>query len=211
MSDKNEQADHKIEIITAVMLAVIIVAIAWCSYQSTLWGGIQTFKLRDVNSASLKFVMKNLQQGQYSLLDAMTFIEYINAVHYKNQELSDFYFERFRPEIKTAVQAWLETDPLKNPNAPATPFAMSEYNQTHYLEAQQFAKESELKLEEAQQANQNSDNYVLMTVIYASVLFIGGILGKMFSRQVRLILLITGLSITSVATVIVFFMPIATE
>ena len=193
------------------MLAVIIVAIAWCSYQSTLWNGIQTFKLRDVNSNSLKFVLKSLQQGQYSMVDAMTFIEYINALHDKKQELSDFYFERFRPDMKAAVQAWLETDPLNNPNAPPHPFAMSQYNRTFALEAQQFAKESELKLEEAQQANKNSDNYVLVTVIYSSVLFIGGILGRIFARQVRLILLITGLGISFVATIIVIFMPIAVE
>ena len=193
------------------MLAVIIVAIAWCAYQSTLWNGIQTFKLRDVNSNSLKFVLKTLQQGQSSTVDAMTFIEYINALHDKKQELGDFYFERFRPEMKTAVQAWLETDPLNNPNAPPHPFAMAQYNRTFALEAQQFAKESELKLEEAQQANQNSDNYVLMTVIYSGVLFIGGILSRTFTRQVRLILLITGLGISFVATIIVIFMPIAAE
>ena len=193
------------------MLAVIIVAIAWCAYQSTLWNGIQTFKLRDVNSNSLKFVLKTLQQGQSTTVDAMTFIEYINALHDKKQELSDFYFERFRPEMKTAVQAWLETDPLNNPNAPPHPFAMEQYNRTFALEAEQFAKTSESNLQEAQQANQNSDNYVLMTVIYSGVLFIGGILSRTFTRQVRLILLTTGLGISSVATIIIFFMPIAAE
>ena len=172
MSDKKEQIDQKIEIISAVMLAVIIVAIAWCAYQSTLWNGIQTFKLRDVNSNSLHYVLKTLQQGQHSMVDAMTFIEYINALHDKKQELTEFYFERFRPEMKTVVQAWLETDPLNNPNAPPNPFAMSQYNRTFTLEAQQFAKESELKLEEAQQANKNSDNYVLMTVIYILVYYL---------------------------------------
>ena len=50
-----------------------------------------------------------------------------------------------------------------------------------------------------------------MTVIYSGVLFIGGILGRTFARQVRLILLVTGLGISSVATIIVIFMPIATE
>jgi len=193
------------------MLAVIIVAIAWCAYQSTLWNGIQTFKLRDVNSNSLNFVLKTIQQGQYSTVDAMTFIEYVNALHDKKQELSDFYYKSFRPDFKVAVDAWLKTDPLNNPNAPPHPFVMNEYNRTVVLEAQQFAKESELNLEKAQIANKNSDNYVLMTVIYSSVLFVGAILEKLFTRQVRLILLIIALGITSVATAVVIFMPIAVE
>ena len=50
-----------------------------------------------------------------------------------------------------------------------------------------------------------------MTVVYASVGFIGSILGKMVSKQVRLILLYLGLGMTSVATILVIFMPIAAE
>lgn len=211
MTDSTSPIDQKIEIISAVMLAVIIVAIAWCAYQSTLWNGIQTFKLHEVNSNDLQFVLKNIQQGQYSTLDSMTFIEYVNALHDKNQKLSDFYFARFSPEMKTTVKAWMETDPLNNPNAPLHPFDMDQYNRTFMLEAQAFDKESQLQLDQAQQANKNSDNYILLTVIYSGVLFIGGILSRIFSRPVRLSLLIVGLGITVVATVIVFFMPIASQ
>src|SRR5690348_18289183 len=81
MTDNTSHIDQKIEIISAIMLAVIIVAIAWCAYQSTLWNGIQTFKLHEVNSNDLQFVLKNIQQGQASTLDSMTFIEYVNALH----------------------------------------------------------------------------------------------------------------------------------
>jgi len=211
MTDNTSHIDQKIEIISAIMLAVIIVAIAWCAYQSTLWNGIQTFKLHEVNSNDLQFVLKNIQQGQASTLDSMTFIEYVNALHDKNQKLSDFYFERFSPEMKTTVQAWMETDPLNNPNAPLHPFDMTQYNRTFMLEAQEFDKESQLQLDQAQQANKNSDNYILLTVIYSGVLFIGGILSRIFSRPVRLSLLVVGLGITVVATVMVFFMPIASQ
>ena len=211
MSDKKEQSDQKIEIISAIMLAVIIVAIAWCAYQATLWNGIQTFKLRDENTASLKFVLNTIQQEQHSMADSILFTEYVNALHDNKKELSNFYYASFRPDMKVAVDAWLATNPLNDPHAPQTPFEMHEYNESFDLEAHQFVKESDLKLGQAQEANRNSDNYTLMTVIYAGVLFIGSMLGKMFSRQVRLILLITGLSITTVATIIVFILPIATE
>ncbi|HEX5457269.1 MAG TPA: hypothetical protein VFX64_02655, partial [Candidatus Nitrosotalea sp.] len=122
MSDKKEQSDQKIEIISAIMLAVIIVAIAWCAYQATLWNGIQTFKLRDENTASLKFVLNTLQQEQHSMADSILFTEYVNALHDKKQELSNFYYESFRPDMKVAVDAWLATNPLNDPHAPQTPF-----------------------------------------------------------------------------------------
>ena len=211
MSDKMSGVDQKIELITAVLIAVVIVATAWSAYQATLWGGIQTFLLRDSNSASRQSSLKTMQQGQSSTIDALTFIEYVNAVNNNDTKHSQFYFDRFRPEMKVAVQAWLETNPFENPNAPPHPFAMKEYNTTFAAEAEQFAKEAESKLEEAQQANRTSDNYVLLTVIYASVLFVGSIITKFSSRQLRLIVLIAGLVIFSVATVMLASMPIAME
>lgn len=211
MSDKIARIDQKIEVITAVLMGLVIVAIAWSAYQATLWGGIQTFRLVDANRASRQVTVLTLQQGQYSTIDVLTFIEYINALHNNNTNLSQFYFERFRPDFKVAVQAWLETNPFENPNAPSHPFVMPEYNRTFAVEAEQFAKQAELKLEEAQQANQNSDNYVLLTVLYASVLFIGSVITKFSSRQLRMMVLIAGLVIFSVATVMLASMPIAME
>ena len=41
--------------------------------------------------------------------------------------LADFYYARFRDEFEPAVKAWVATKPLKNPDAPLTPFAMPEY------------------------------------------------------------------------------------
>jgi hypothetical protein len=211
MSDKTAWVDQKVETITAVLMAVVIVATAWSAYQATLWGGIQTFLLRDVNSAGMKFTLNTIQQGQRTGLDALLLIEYIKALHNDDQELAEFYLDRVRPELRVAIQAWLETDPFNNPNAPPHPFVMPEYKTDFAMEAEKFAKQSELKLEEAQQANQNSDNYVLLTVLYASVLFIGSIITKFSSKQLRLIVLIAGLVIFSVATAMLATMPVAME
>jgi hypothetical protein len=211
MSDKIARIDQKLEAITAILMAVVVVTTAWSAYQATLWGGIQTFLLRDVNSASMKYVLKTVQQGQRTGVDALLFIEYIKALNNNDQELADFYLARVRPELRTVIEAWLETDPFENPNAPSHPFVMPEYHRTFAEEAEQFAKQAELKLEEAQQANQNSDNYVLLTVLYASVLFIGSIITKFSSKRLRLIVLAAGLGIFSVATVMLFFMPVAME
>lgn len=211
MNEKTNSIDHKIEVVIAILMAVGIIATAWSAYQATLWGGIQTFLLRDTAAASNKYLLNSLQQGQRTGLDAIIFSQYINALYSDNKDLSEFYFQRMRPELKTAVQAWLDTNPFENPNAPPHPFVMPEYVKTFSLEAEKFAKESEKKLDEAQQANKNSDNYVLMTVLYASVFFIGGVISKFSSVRLRLITLMVGIIIFSVTTAILFTMPIATE
>jgi len=208
LSDKTESTDNRIELMAAILMALVIISTAWSAYQSTLWGGIQTFTLREVSAASMKVGMATLQQGQYTIIDVLTFMEYINALNNNDQKLSEFYFDRFRPDFKPAVEAWLETKPFENPDAPPHPFVMPEYRKTFSEEAERFAAESAMKLQEAEQANLNSDNYVLMTVIYASVLFTGGIFSR-FSGGRRLGLVVVGWGIFSIATFFLLSMPVA--
>jgi len=212
MSDKKGLIEHRIEILTAVLLALIVVATAWSAYQSTLWGGIQTFLLVDSSRAIMNAGALTIQQGQYSTIDVMTFMEYINALHNNDQNLTEFYFERFRPDFKPAVQAWLETNPLENPNAPPHPFVMTEYKKTFAEEAEKMNELAESKLEEANQANQNSDNYVLFTVLYASILFVGSIATRFSSGRLNLVCLVIGMAAFSViVAAMLLLMPIATE
>ena len=211
VSDETKPIDHRFETLTAILLGMIIVSTAWSAYQSTLWGGIQTFLLRDSTSAGRQYSMLVLQQGQYVSMDALMFMQYVNALHDNNTDLSKFYYERFRPELKTATEAWLETNPFENPDAPPHPFVMPEYQRKYAEEIKQFDELNKSKLDEAQQANLNSDNYVMLTVIYASVLFIGAVMDKFSSRKLRLIVLIMGFAIFSVTTAMLLTMPIATE
>ena len=113
--------------------------------------------------------------------------------------------------MKIAVDAWLQTDPLKNPNAPSFPFAMQEYNRTHDLLAQQFEEKTNLELKQAQQANENSSNYIFLSVIYSSALFIDGVIGRTSNQKISHILLYMTMSITIIATVLLIQLPSATK
>jgi len=208
LSDKTDSTDNRLELIAAILMSLVVIATAWSAYQSTLWGGIQTFTLREVTSAGNKITMNTLQQGQFTNIDVMMFMEYVKALNNNDQKLSDFYFERFRPDFKPAVEAWLETKPFENPDAPPHPFVMPEYRKPYSEEAERFVTEQAIKLQEAEQANHNSDNYVLMTVMYTGILFIGGIV-HVFSEKIRLELLVVGWVILSVVTFFLLTMPIA--
>jgi len=206
-----KNVDKKIEIISAVLLSIVIVSTAWCAYQSTLWSGIMTFTLSEVNANTQKYAMNTIQQSQYSTIDAITFIEYVNALNNNDEELAQFLFERFREDFKSAVEAWLKTNPLENSDAPPHPFVMAEYKKTFSEDADKFAVQSTIKLKEASQANKNSDNYILLTVIYASVLFLSGVLSKFPSLKVRTSLLTIGIIIYAITTAELFSLPLAPE
>ena len=52
-------------------------------------------------------------------VDVATFTQWVNAYAQQQTQLTDFYFKRFRQEFRPAVNAWIATRPLKNPNAPS--------------------------------------------------------------------------------------------
>src|SRR5258705_124468 len=78
-------------------------------------------------------------------------------------------------ESKPAVDAWVATKPLKNPAAPLTPFAMTQYHLAAQDRAQALTRTAEAATAEAKVDNQRSDNYVLAVVLFASALFFAGI------------------------------------
>lgn len=209
MNINSKEFDKKIEALSAVILALAIICTGWSAYQSTLWSGVMTFTLGEVNANTQKYVMSTIQQSQYSTVDAITFIEYVKAQNDKDEKLSGFFYQRFRDDFKPSVDAWLKTNPLENPDAPSHPFVMLEYKKTFSEDAKKFADDAAMKWKDAAQANKNSDNYMLLTVIYASVLFIGAILSKFSEIKLRVFLLITSGIIFAIATASLFSLPLA--
>src|SRR5437899_3596484 len=123
----------------------------------------------------------------------------------------DFLYQRFRPEMRKALDAWLKTDPLHNPHAPLTPFQMAEYVQPELLEAQRQQRKAEKMETAARQANQFSDQYVLLTVLLATVLFFGGISGIFRLRRLQLTSFAIAVLLYVVNIIYLGTMPICNE
>ncbi len=122
--------------------------------------------------------------------------------------LSGFIYLRFRPEFEVAVDAWVATQPRVDPNAPRTPFVMPEYQLEAQDEADRLEQQAEAFAAEAREANQRSDNYVLMTIMFATVLFFAGISSKMDTARARILLLGAGITLLVVSIGIVASFPI---
>jgi hypothetical protein len=209
--DKKERFKHSIELATTIVIAVATIASAWCAYQATLWGGIQTFRLSAVNALGRKSSEQTVRAGQMRTIDGILFIEYLKGKERHKDFLADFFYNRFRPEAKRATDAWLATNPFQNPQAPPHPFVMEEYSLEPEQEAKRLSEESAQKFDEARQANENSDNYVMLTVLFASVMFFGGISTQFESPRYRITLLVIGGIVLCTALGVVCTYPIALE
>ena len=184
-ADRGARRDRWLEIISALLLSLATVSSAWCAYQSARWNGVQALSFSAANGARTESVRMSNAALQYLSIDVGMFVQFAAAYSEDNQFLMDFLYERFRSEMKPAVDAWIALQPLKNPDAPPSPFAMDEYKSAAQDESDRLLGVAEQNLKEAQRANQTSDNYVLLTVMFASVLFFGGISTKFEQFRIR--------------------------
>jgi hypothetical protein len=163
------------ETISAILLGLVTIATAWSGYQAARWGGEQSTLYTDALSLMIDSTAAATEANQLTQVDISLFINYVNAYAAGDEELATFYYDRFRPEARLAVDAWLATQPLQNPDALPSPFQMPEYQVSLAEEAVQLEQEAGNLFQQGKAANEHSDDYVLNAVLLASVLFLAGI------------------------------------
>ncbi|MEZ0448659.1 hypothetical protein [Cellulomonas sp. ICMP 17802] len=210
-----------LDLVATVVLAVATVLTAWSAFQSSQWSGVQAAAY---SAASRERAESNRAQtlaGQQSIIDVMLFTDWLDALHSEGDTVvvpdpyvpdptvySGFLFERFRPEFRPAVHAWLAEEPLTNPAAPPSPFAMDEYVLASAQEAARLEKASDRSAATARLAIERKDNYVLATVLCASVLFFCGIGSKLGSPRRRAVMIAIGGAVLLATLVVVLTFPV---
>jgi hypothetical protein len=195
------------EVVATVLLSLATLGSTWSAYQAALWSSHQATRFSEASTARTRSEGAATRAVQLASLDAGMFIEYVMAVADHRDQVARFLFKRFRPEMKVAVDAWLATRPLENPQAPPSPFAMAEYSLDATRQSRQLGDEADLRFEEARRANQTSDKYVLLTVVFTTVLFFAGIGQKLWRPRTMTILLSIGGLLFLVGAVILSSLP----
>ena len=199
----------RVELVATVLLALATVATAWSGYQSTRWNGEQAKAGGRANALRIASTKAAGLANTQTEIDVATFTQWVNAYAQRQQELADFYFKRFRKEFKPAVNAWIATRPLKNPNAPLTPFAMPQYKLAAQAEAERLDAQAELFVGQVRRDIQRSSNYVLCVVLFASSLFFAGMSVKLRSPRLRLALLTLGCAVFLLTSVWIATSPVS--
>jgi hypothetical protein len=184
-----------------VLLALAAVATAWSSYQASRWNGEQAKAFSKGNAARIESTRASGLADAQTQIDVATFTQWVDAYALDQTELADFYFRRFRVEFKPAVNAWIATRPLRNPDAPLTPFAMPEYELSARQEALDLEAEAETWAVRGRENVQRATNYVLGVVLFATALFFAGMSTKLSTERLRIALLSVGV-VVFVGTVI---------
>jgi hypothetical protein len=190
-----ERSRERLELMATVLLSVATVATAWSGYQSTRWNGEQSKAGARANALRISSAKAAALANSQTEIDVATFTQWVNAYAQKQTELADFYFKRFRKEFRPAVEAWVATRPLKNPNAALTPFAIPQYHLEARAQAEHLDARAALYTAQALRNLQRASNYVLGVVLFASALFFAGMSTKLKSLRLRVTTLSVGCAV----------------
>ena len=200
--------DKWVELISAVVLALATIATAWCGYQASRWSGEQANHYYLASNARVEAAQASGESLQRASVDVGLFLQWLDAYSQEDTQLQQFLFDRFPVDLKAATEAWIATKPLQNRDAPSSPFAMPGYRQADRDRIAQLEKTADDEFALANSANELGDRYVLLTVMFAGVLFFAGISGKFQSRMVDIGVLVASMLVFLIGLIIVSTFPI---
>jgi hypothetical protein len=163
------------EIVAAVLLSAATVATAWSGYQASRWNGEQAKATARATALRVESTRASSLANRNVQIDIALFTQWVDAYANDETELADFYRRRFREEFKPAFNAWVAARPLRNPNAPLSPFAMPQYVLAAEEDAKQLEKTAARSTAAAHRNIQRATNYVLAVTLFAASLFFAGI------------------------------------
>jgi hypothetical protein len=209
MADKSPPRRKWIEPVVVLVMALTTCCTAWCSYQSAAWTRRSNRLLNEYNALERRAALLDIQGNQALMLHASMFMQLLAAQNSGNQQLANFYAERFPPDVKKAYDAWLAQKPFENPNADPHPFVPKLYQVRDAAEAATARVEATQQLATARASGNRSGQYLANTVLFATVLFFAGTAGKFEQPRVRLSAAVFALAVFAFAVTRMLFMPAA--
>ena len=188
--DTSQSRWEVIEIIEALILALVAVATAWSGYQAAEWAGKRAQEYAKANRLRVTAEGLATLAGQERIYDSDTFNSWIAAKLDGKAQAAEFFERRFRDEYRLAFAAWMKTDPFNNTQAPPGPIFMPDYHNAKHEQFLGLNKQAAEIADRGTKSGETGDEYVRITVLLATVLLITAIGQRFRFKTVRLIFMI---------------------
>ena len=187
--------------ITAVaLLSIVAVLTAWCGFESSKWGGEMSIAFSQASSNRVQASDARSASRDAFQLDAMVFAQWLVAKENGDEDLAAYLEGVFSPQLKPAFAAW--------DGVTKTPFGLPEYVPAGTEEADEFTAKADEAYARALENNQRGDNYSLLTVMFALVLFLTAMSQRTGPEWAQRTLLFVGIGVAVAGVVILATFPI---
>jgi hypothetical protein len=191
------------ELVAIILLSLVAVLTAWCGFESAKWGGDSSVAFSEASAARIEASDFDSQARDARSIDLAIYAQWVLAEVNGEPELAAYIQDRFSPEFAVAFDAW-EADGRKERG----PFVMPEYVPPGTTEGKKATARASALQADALDFNDKGDNYSLMTVLFALVLFLAAIAQRGISLLAARIVLGVAGAIALAGLVVLFTFPI---
>jgi hypothetical protein len=175
-SDREAHSKRRLELIAVLLLSATTILTAWSAFQSSKWGGAMSIAFSKASSQRIEAARLDGEADQRTAVHVGLWTQWLAASGASETDLADFLVERFPEPLATANADWLAAGGAES-DVPS-PFVMPSYVVPERVEAQEADARADQFFDQALDNNQRGDDYTLLTVLFASVLFFTAMSGR---------------------------------
>lgn len=183
------RAEHRIDVIATVLLAVATLATAWAGYQSSRWHSVQAEDQQTANASRIESTRSADVANREAQVDISLFMQWVDARATGDERLAEFWRGRFTDRLEPAFEAWIALDPLKDPDAPSSPFVMKRYQIPSMQDSEAQEATADAAGADAREAIERADRYVFAVVLFAACLFFAGLSTRLRTENGQVVVL----------------------
>jgi hypothetical protein len=139
------------------------------------------------SSARVQANLAAIQASQALQADLTIYTTWVQLKAAKNEPAAAYVAQRFTPRFRVVFDQWVALGGLTDPTkAPPSPFALASYVPPGTQEQAALDARANAKYVEALRNNQRGDNYTLLGVLFALVLFFAAMATRFANRRLQL-------------------------
>ena len=189
----HDEAEHQpskrrietIEILEAILLAIVAIATALSGFQAALFDGESAKEYATSSRLRVEASNAQLTANQHLIANSGNFTAWLQAYDAKDESLMRLLERRFLPNYKEAFDEWVKLAPWTAPDTPPGPAYMPSYEEPLAEQAVELNKEASHAFDLGVSTRATGEKYVRVTVILAVVLFLIAIGQRFKVRGVR--------------------------
>lgn len=184
----DEHAGKWIEVISAVLLSITVILTAWSAFQSSKWGGAMSTSFSQASAARIEAGQATNEAGQDRQVDLSIYNLWLQAKALGTPTEVAYVQARFTDRLKVAFDDWITRGGVSDPqHAPPSPFALESYVTPGTAAAAALSTKADTAYQTALRNNQRGDNYTILSVLFAVVLFFAAMSARFTNRRVQAI------------------------
>ena len=178
--------DQGFELLCVIVMALASLTAAWSGFQASSWSSSASVDQTHSSELRTTAVWASLEADVQLLKDMSLFSDWTTAYLNDDQTMMTFYRDRFSPELEAAMEEWLAGRPFATSDSTSSPFDLASYAPPAVKQADDLTAQADALAAGALTSLGHSDQYVMSTVILATVVFFGGLAAKLTWNPARL-------------------------